>query len=72
MHRRTYFKKHYDKATLAQGIDICRTCHDAIHNTYTEMELAKSFFTIERLQADEKLIGYFQWIAKQKVSKHSR
>jgi len=68
MHRRTYFKKHFDKVRLAEGIDICRKCHDGIHKTYTEMELAKSFNTLESLQNDETLATHFQWVGKQRVN----
>ena len=67
MHRRTYFKKHYSKQELAQGIDICRQCHTGIHKTYSEMELAKHFYSKERLQQDPTLTTHFSWVAKQKV-----
>ncbi|MFC4698718.1 hypothetical protein ACFO4O_00905 [Glaciecola siphonariae] len=70
MHRRTFFKKHYKKSELAQGIDICRQCHDGIHKTYTEMELAKHLNTFEAIKDDEKLSSYFAWVAKQKVSRY--
>lgn len=69
MHRRTFFKKQFSKAELAVGVDICRKCHDGIHRTYNEMELAKQFSTLESLKADEKLQAHFEWVAKQKVSK---
>lgn len=68
MHRRQYFKKHFDKASLAQGIDICRMCHDAIHKTYTEMELAKHFSSLDSLRDDERLQVQFVWISKQRIN----
>jgi len=49
------------------GINICRQCHDGIHRTYSEMELAKHFYSLEALKADEKLAQYFAWVGKQKV-----
>lgn len=67
MHRRTYFKKHYSKLELAQGIDICRQCHNGLHRTFTEMELAKQFTTIESIRANPSLADYFAWVAKQKI-----
>nr|WP_136250768.1 hypothetical protein [Ningiella ruwaisensis] len=69
MHRRSHFKKHFTKAELASGIDICRKCHDGLHKTYNEMELAKQYNTIEALKSDERLSAHFAWVAKQKVKK---
>lgn len=67
MHRRTYFKKHFEKLTLASGIDICRQCHRGIHKIYDEMTLAKQFYSLALIQADETLSNHFAWVAKQKV-----
>lgn len=72
MHRRTYFKKHFTKQELASGIDICRLCHTGLHKTYTEMALAKSFFNIERIKADQQLQAHFLWVSKQKVSSQDK
>jgi 5-methylcytosine-specific restriction endonuclease McrA len=69
MHRRTFFKKQFSKAELAAGIDICRQCHDGIHRSYTEMELAKQYPSLEALKADEKLKAHFDWVSKQKVGR---
>jgi Na+-translocating ferredoxin:NAD+ oxidoreductase RnfC subunit len=67
MHRRTYFKKHFDKAGLSAGINICRKCHTGIHKTYCEMTLAKQFYTLEMILNDEKLTTHFAWVKKQKT-----
>ncbi len=69
MHRRTFFKKNFKKYELARGIDICRACHDGIHRTYSEMELAKSFTCFDSLNSDPQLSLHFQWVAKQKIKK---
>ncbi|WP_370261803.1 hypothetical protein [Limnobacter sp.] len=66
LHRRAYFKKHFNKQALNAGIQVCRTCHDGIHDLYTEMELAKRFFSLELLKADEALQRHFHWVSKQK------
>ncbi|MFN4328674.1 MAG: hypothetical protein ACK4FF_07345 [Limnobacter sp.] len=51
---------------LNAGINICRACHDGIHNAYDEMQLAKGFSTLDSLLADEGLKRHFAWVAKQK------
>ncbi len=66
MHRRTYFRKNFTKRQLAQGVWICRLCHDGIHDLYDEMELAKRFSTFEALMGDPELRRHFAWVSKQK------
>lgn len=67
MHRRTYFKKHYSKAELAAGIDICRQCHTGLHKRFSEMQLAKQLNNVEAIQSEPGLAEYFNWLSKQKV-----
>ena len=67
MHRRNYFKKRYSKTELAQGIMVCRQCHNGIHRFYDEMTLGKTFSTLESLKADPRLREYFAWVARQKI-----
>lgn len=69
MHRRNFFKKNFDKQTLASGIDICRNCHTGLHKTYDEMTLAKNFNSIDKIQNDEILQAHFVWVSKQRISK---
>lgn len=45
---------------------LCRLCHNGIHEHYDEMQLAKSFNTLESLLADTALQKHFAWVAKQK------
>ena len=67
LHRRTRFQKEYSREERNRGIDICRLCHDGIHDFYDEMTLAKKFASLELIQADEKLAKHFLWVSRQKV-----
>lgn len=67
VHRRAYFKKHYSKRELNVGIDVCRQCHRVIHKSFSEMGLAKSFNSIEKIIAESLLAKQFEWLAKQKI-----
>jgi len=67
VHRRAYFKKNFSKQELNIGIDVCRQCHDVIHNSYSEMELAKTLNSLVLLAADPLLAKQFEWVAKQKI-----
>ena len=67
MHRRTYFKKHFEKTTLNEGINICRQCHVGIHTSHDEMQLAKRLNTLEKLKDDPVIRSHIAWVKKQKI-----
>jgi hypothetical protein len=67
LHRRARFKKRYSREELNRGIDVCRQCHDGIHDRYDEMLLYREFSTPAALAADPALRKYFDWVARQKV-----
>lgn len=68
VHRRTRFKKCFDKAALSAGVLVCRSCHRGIHRHYDEMTLATSLSSLEALLADPALAKHFRWVAKQRES----
>ena len=63
---RNFFQKTYSKDELKEGIDICRLCHDGLHNLYDEMKLGKELQTLAAIQVDEILAKHFKWVSKQK------
>lgn len=72
MWSKSYFKKRYsNKEMKAKTIEICRDCHDAIHDFMTERELAQNYNTLEKLMAQEKVANFVKWIAgkKSQISK---
>lgn len=66
LHRRVHFRKHYTRAQLNQGIDVCRLCHNGLHNLYDEMALARRFTSLEAILSCDALQKHFGWVAKQK------
>ena len=66
LHRRAFFRKNFDKEALNSGLNICRLCHDGIHDLYDEMQLAKNYPSAQALLADEALQKHFAWVAKKK------
>tara|TARA_B100001059_G_C17831921_1_gene585205 strand:- start:3398 stop:3694 length:297 start_codon:yes stop_codon:yes gene_type:complete len=69
VHRRSYFKKHYNKSQLQEGVMLCRLCHKGLHTFYDEMTLAKQFNSLQQLQADARISQHVDWVRKQKVAK---
>ena len=41
-----------------------KICHDKIHAVLTEMELKKSYYTIELLQQHEEIQKFIKWVRK--------
>ncbi|WP_078118042.1 hypothetical protein [Thiosocius teredinicola] len=72
VHRRPFFRKHYDKQQLQQGVDICRLCHKGLHRLYDEMTLAKRFNTLDALRADPMVQRHVSWVRKQRTPSPSR
>jgi len=60
--KRAYFSDN----ELSEVILICRTCHDGIHDFYSEKTLAQEFNTLEKILNDEKLKAHFKWVSKLK------
>ena len=49
--------------------DLCRACHNTLHNTFSNKELASTLNTISLLQTSEKLQKYLNWIKNKKIEK---
>ena len=47
-------------------------CHNEIHATLTETELARGFSTIEALRGHPRLAGFIRWVAKRPPAFHSK
>jgi len=47
-------------------------CHNEIHATLSETELARDFSTIKMLQAHPRLAAFIRWVAKRPPSFQSR
>lgn len=67
VHRRKYFQKRYDKYFMhTYGINVCKHCHSHIHKYISEMDLAKYYNTLEKLNAHPELKKYVNWAKSRK------
>lgn len=55
-----------------QTVLLHQICHNEIHATLTETELAQSFNTTEALRAHPRLAKFIKWISKRPPSFHSK
>ncbi|MEX3017092.1 HNH endonuclease [Gymnodinialimonas hymeniacidonis] len=51
---------------------IHQICHNEIHATLSEAELARAFNTPEALRAHPRLSKFFKWVAKRSPDFHSK
>ena len=47
-------------------------CHNEIHATLTETELARAYHTIDALRAHPRLAKFIQWVEKRPPDFHSK
>ena len=51
---------------MSLGVYVCKDCHKAIHKTYSEMELAQKFRSLDALLNDHTLKRHFDWLGRQR------
>jgi hypothetical protein len=45
---------------------LCADCHDAIHEMFSNRELAERFATLDALLADERFARHVRWLSRQR------
>ncbi|MFZ5963499.1 HNH endonuclease [Thalassococcus sp. BH17M4-6] len=53
-------------------VRLHQICHNEIHATLTEAELARDFDTIDKLRAHPRLAAFIAWVAKRPPGFHRR
>jgi hypothetical protein len=67
LHNNKFFRKLYEKVYMGSyGIELCKDCHHAVHDFWTEKELGKNYNTKEKILNDPKFKKYLKWVKKQK------
>lgn len=46
-------------------VDLHFICHDKIHHTFSEAELAQFYHTIDRLKSHITIAKFVKWVSKQ-------
>lgn len=67
VHGKKRYQKRYAKQEMrSTGIDVCRLCHNGIHDLISEKELAESYHTVQALREHPGLARHIAWVRKQK------
>jgi hypothetical protein len=62
LHRNKWFKKRYTREQMREGLNLCKPCHDAIHDLIPdEKELGRHYNTMEKLLAHPQVAAYVKW-----------
>ncbi len=67
LHRRNHYRKQFDKEMLAQGVELCRPCHSALHRLYDEITLAKRLNSLALLREDPAVARHVGWVRKRRI-----
>jgi len=67
LHKKPRYQKRHKKEELrARGIDICKLCHDGLHDLVSARDLADHFSTKETLLSHPPVGNHIAWVKKQK------
>jgi hypothetical protein len=61
-----WFKNHFKPEQFEEKIMVCVDCHNAIHKFHDSRELGQEMNTLEKILADEKIVKFAKFAAKQK------
>jgi hypothetical protein len=62
LHRNKWFKKRYTREQMREGINVCKSCHNAIHDLIPdEKELGRYYNSMEKLLAHPLIANYVKW-----------
>ena len=59
--------KIHTKEELAKCLQLCKLCHDGIHDLFSEKDLFREYHTKEKLLENEAIVRHIAWSRKQKV-----
>jgi hypothetical protein len=67
MHGKKRFQKRHTKDEMRKlGLNVCRLCHNGLHDLLTERELAEQYNSRELLLEHAGVAKHVAWVRKQK------
>ena len=60
LHSNKWFKKRYTREQMSEGIDVCKSCHKAIHEP-NEKKLGRQYNTKKKLLSHPQILTYIKW-----------
>lgn len=72
MHRRKWCQRRFTADQRNSGVDLCTDCHSAVHRFVSEVELARSYNTLDTLAAHPQVEKFVRWASKQQGRTRTR
>jgi hypothetical protein len=67
-HSNKWFKKRYTRMEMAQGLEVCKDCHNSVHDLIpSEKEMGRHFNTLAKLKSHPKVREYLRWKKKRSI-----
>lgn len=71
-HKKRRVLREFDRDELHHGIVLlCRSCHDFLHENFTEKTLEQELNTLAALAAHPAVARFVKWIARKPADFHS-
>lgn len=67
VHARRSIKRRFRPEDLAKGVFLCRLCHNALHQFFSEEQLARDYNTLEKLLTNLQVQRHIKWATRQQV-----
>jgi hypothetical protein len=68
VHSNKWFKKNFTREEMqTAGVDLCRDCHDFLHEKWSAKELARELNSLEKLRGNEDVAKFVKWVRKKKT-----
>jgi len=64
LHRNKWFKKRFTRDQMHEGIDVCRPCHDTIHQAADHKSLGREYRSRTALLAHPEIAKFVQWASR--------
>lgn len=64
--KKRYIRRFGKQEMRTRGLDLCKLCHDGLHDIFTEKELGETYNTKEALLIDDRVRKHIQWVKRQK------
>ena len=62
LHTKKWFKKRQTRREMQQGINLCKSCHAAVHDLIPdEKEMGRNYDTKEKLLSHPQVANYVRW-----------
>ena len=61
LHSNKWFKKRYTRDQMQEGLQVCKQCHNTLHDLICEKDLGRNYHSRELLLAHPQVARYVSW-----------